>query len=149
MTDHEGAPVGVVGELEREPSRIGSLSERRSLIVFGGASPGAHKRLKPIAVNEIETGQIDDHMRRLARLRIELPVKQGRGSHIERAAQPEDQYVGVALHRALGADHERPDRGRLRPFDGPERPAIRRDSAMRLVHNAPIVGLSRETVTGG
>jgi hypothetical protein len=93
-------PVGVVGELEREPSRMGSLSEGRSLIVLGRASTGAHERLKPTGVNEIEIGQIDDHMRRVARLRIELPVEQARGGFIERAARPEDQYVGVAFRAA-------------------------------------------------
>jgi len=33
-----GTQVGVVGELEREPSRMGALSEGRSLIVLARAS---------------------------------------------------------------------------------------------------------------
>jgi len=106
--------VSVVGELEREPSRVGSLPEGRSLIVLTRPSMGPQERREPAGVDEREAGQIDDHMRRTARLRVELTVEQRRGRFIKRAAQPQDQHVPAALRAALGADGERADRRPLK-----------------------------------
>jgi hypothetical protein len=56
----------VVGELGREPPSMGSLAEGRSLIVLGRSAMGSHEGFKPAGVDDLEAGQIDDHMRRVA-----------------------------------------------------------------------------------
>jgi len=121
--------VGVVGELAREPSRVGSLPEGRSLIVLGRASMGSHERLKPAGVDGCEAGQIDDDVRRVAGLCIELALQQSRGGVIELAAQPEDQHV----RSVLGADGERAGRGPLSFAGYRVLAAIRCDLGVHLV----------------
>jgi hypothetical protein len=122
-----------------------SVPEGEPLIVLARPSKGSHEPVQPAGVDEPEGGQIDDHMRRMARLGIELTVEQSRGGLIERAAQPEDQHVRAAL----GADGERTDRGPLGFWASARLLASAVTSVCVSCMPAPSVGLTHETVTGG